>query len=365
MYARCGDFEKAREVLGGLRVRDVVSWSTLIGGYTCKGHCEQALTAFESMKQDGVTPNRITFLRILKACSMTGKLDKGKQIHEEIISSGLLEDNLDLGNALVDMYAKCGALAKARQVLEELNARDVVSWSTLIAGYAEQERGEDALKCFQQMQADGVVPNPITFTYVLKACGSAGVVDKGKKIHVELISQGLLEDDAFLCTAVVDMYAKCGEVERAQRVFDELSMRSVAMWNALIGGYVQEGLQENALNCFEQMKGEGVTPDAVTFVCVLSACSSAGLVDEGRMHFAEMTREYGIMPDIQHNTCMIDLLGCAGMFNEVTLIISDMPSCFDDVFWHALLGACQKWGNVELGKSAFEQSVKSSRRRSS
>ena len=183
------------------------------------------LTCFRRMRNEGVEPNAVTFTCILKACGCIGDIDKGKEIHDEIACKGLLKKDIVLGNALVDMYARCCVLLKARQVLDELPSRDVVSWNTLILGYVQQGQDEEAMNCFEHMIGEGISPNVVSFIGILKACGSIGALDKGKQIHDEIVARGLLDKNVVLGTALVDMFAKCGLLTKAQEVLKELPFR--------------------------------------------------------------------------------------------------------------------------------------------
>ena len=357
MYARFGTLPKAKEVLDELLVRDIVSWSMLIDGYTQHGHGEEALKCYEEMQKEGLSPNVVTFTCLLKASGSTGAIDKGKAIHEEIVSKGLLDKDIVLGNALADMYAKCGELSNAEQVLSELPVRDTASWNVLISGYAYQGRGDESLNCLQRMQREGLPPNSITFICILKVCGLIGAIGKGQTIHEEIIGKGFLGTDIMLDTALVDMYARCGSLTKAQEVLNDLSLQNVVSWNALISGFAQQGQSEEALNGFERMQCEGIVPNTVTFLCVLNACSHAGLVNEAQMYFTIMSEKYGIVPNSKHQTCMVDLFCRAGLFDKAMAVIKKMPSCDYPVVWGALIDACKKLGNANLAKFAFEQVV--------
>jgi pentatricopeptide repeat protein len=265
-----------------------------------------------------------------------------------------------LGNALVEMYVKCGILATAQQVHEELPSRNIVSWSALIAGYAQRGEGHSALNCFEQMQSEGIRANAVTFICILKACGSVGAIDTGEKIHEEIIGRCLLDkEDIVLGNALVDMYAKCGMLSKAAQVLESLPMRNVVSWNALISGYAEQGEGSEALECFEKMqKEEGISPNEVTFLSVLTACSYAGLLEQAESLYGDMGTKYGVAPKLEHHTCMVTMLGSGGHFEKAIAVINAMPSCDDPEIWLVLLGACRKWGNVELGKLAFDHVVR-------
>jgi pentatricopeptide repeat protein len=240
MYAKCGLLAQAQKVLEELPIRDVVTWSALIVGYAQHGHGHEALNCFERMKREGFSPNAVTFTGILKACSKEEFIRKGEEMHEEIVGKGLMENNTVLGNALVDMYAKCGMLKKAEQVLKELNVRDVISWSSLIAGYAHHGKNQEALNCLQLMRNEGLSPNAVTYVSILKACGNIGAIDKGKQIHEEITNMKFLDKDVMLGNALLDMYSKCGRLDIAQQVLEKLPCRDVVSWSTLISGYAQQ-----------------------------------------------------------------------------------------------------------------------------
>ena len=355
MYINCGLLSKAQEVLKELPIRNLTSWSALIAGYVQYGQVDKALYYYDCMKSEGFIPDVVTFICILKACGSLQDIDKGKKIHEEIQRRCLVRNDIALGNVLVDMYAKCGMLAKAQQVLEDLPSRDAVSWNALITGYAQQGQCHEAFDCFRQMKTEGLSPSAVTFTCLLKACGDAGSIDNGEHIHEEIVNLGLLESDVMLGTALVDMYAKCGMLVKAQEVLKELPIRDTISWNALISGYAFHRQGQEALNCFQEMQSEGFHPNDITFLCLLSACSHSGLLDVAQKLFGNMAKRYGITPNLEHHTCMVVVFGCLGHFDKAMSLIKVMPSCCYRPVWVALLAACRKWGNVKLGKLAFDE----------
>ena len=357
MYAKCGMLSKAHELLEELPVRSVVSWCALISGHVQQGHYNVALNCFEQMQREGFSLDPITCICILNACANTGDIDKGKQIHDDIVTRGLMENDIVIGTALVDMYAKCGAPTDAEKILQGLPIRDIVCWNALICAYAQQGRCQEALNCFECMRNEFIDPDAVTFISILNACASMGAINKGKQIHEEIVNRSLLKDDIMLGNALVDMYAKCGELAKARNMLDELPSRDVITWNALIAGYSQKGRGREALDCIECMQSEGLFPDEVTCLCVLSACSHRGLLDEAQTVFANMTKKYGIAPMLEHHTCMLLVLGCAGHFDEAVSVIKVMPSSDYPAVWLTLLSGCRKWGNVKLGGLAFDQVV--------
>jgi pentatricopeptide repeat protein len=237
------------------------------------------------------------------------------------------------------MYAKCGALAKAQQVLEELPSRDVITWSSLIAGYVQEGQGEKALHCFEQMQREGLSPNAMTFACILQACGSIGADEKGEKVHDVIDCLEIM-----LCFMLLLWTCMpSGAFEKASRVLEDLPSSDVVPWNALMAGYVQYGQCEKALSCFERMQCKGLSPKTV---CVLHACSHLGLVDDGHMYFLNMSTRYGVKPAAEHYACMVDLFGRAGHLVKAVGVIQEMPSSNSTTVWSGCLpemGGCECW----------------------
>ncbi|KAI5062783.1 hypothetical protein GOP47_0023322 [Adiantum capillus-veneris] len=347
MYVKCGSMSVAQQVLDKFSVQDVVSWNALITGYCQQGFCTEAFNCFQAMKRKGISPSSITFACLLKACSISDALEKGKMIHLEIVRGGLLEKVGALGNALVDMYGKCGDLAMAQQVFDQLPMQDVVSWTALIAGYSQHGQSQKALCCFQLMKHVGFSPDAVTFSCVLYACASIKDIEKGKEIHEEISREGLLEKDNVLAAALLDVYAKCGAFSLARQVFDQLPVRDVVSWNVLLAGYCEHGRSEEALECFDQMNHEGVSPDAVSFVLVLKVCGSTGASVKGEEIHAEMVREellekVGILGSV-----LVDMYAKCGAVSKAQEVFEELPER-DVVSWTALIA-----GYAQTGRHDF------------
>jgi pentatricopeptide repeat protein len=252
------------------------------------------------------------------------------------------------------MYAKCGAIDDAQRVFNKMPTHDAVSWTAMILGHVKCGQGHKALEVFQQMQQEGVLPNSVTFVGVVNACASLVVLEEGRRAHEQIIQSGW-DSDVKVGNCLIDMYAKCGSMEDAQRVFNKMPSHDVVSWNAILGGCAMHGHGNEALKHFEQMCEEGVQPDDITFVCLLSACSHADLVDEGMRCYASMTTVYMVSAKLEHYTCMVDLLGRAGYLQEAENMIKTMPHKQHVNVWKDLLGACRIHGNVEMGECVAEQ----------
>jgi pentatricopeptide repeat protein len=252
------------------------------------------------------------------------------------------------------MYAKCGFLVEAQQAFNKLQVKDVVTWNTLIAGYSDQEQGEEAIKRFDQMRMEGVSPDSATLLGGLKACCLLGTLHRGSEMHSEIVKRGLLKEDSNLGNALVDMYAKCGSVAASRDVFDKLQARDLVSWNSLIGGYAHSGESEKVFEIFQCMLAGGIKPGMITYILVLNACSRNGLIRRSCTFFEGMSRNHGMVPVVEHFACIVDLLGRVGQLCEAASTIRNSSYCASLVPWIALLGACRKWGNAKLGKEAFK-----------
>ncbi|CAM6061129.1 unnamed protein product [Sphagnum tenellum] len=353
MYAKCGSIEDAWRVFNKMPCQDVVTWNAMILGQVKCGQGQKALELFREMEQEGVWPNAVTFMAVLNACASVVSLQEGRWVHEKVIQSGCESDIL-VGTSLVDMYAKCGSIEDAWRVFNKMPCRDVVTWTAMILGHVKCQQGQKALELFQQMQWEGVSPNSVTFVGVLNACASVVALEEGRCAHEQIIERGW-DSDVFVGSSLVDMYAKCGSMEDAWKVFNKMRSRDVVTWTAILGGCAMHGHGKDALQHFERMCEEGVEPNDVTFVCLLSACSHAGLVDEGMHCYTSMITDYMISAKLEHYTCMVDLLGRAGHLQEAENMIMAMPFEPHVAPWMALLGACRIHGNVEMGERVAKQ----------
>ncbi|CAK9211914.1 unnamed protein product [Sphagnum troendelagicum] len=353
MYAKCGSIEDAWRVFNKMPSRDVVTWNAMILGQVKCGQGQKALELFREMEQEGVWPNAVTFMAVLNACASVVSLQEGRCVHEKVIQSGCESDIL-VGTSLVDMYAKCGSIEDCQRVFDKMPSRNVVTWTAIILGYVKCGQGQKALDLFQEMKQEGVHPNAFTFVAVLNACASLVALEDGRCAHEQIIQSGC-ESDVFVGSSLVDMYAKCGSIEDAWRVFNKMPCRDVVTWTAMILGHVKCQQGQKALELFRQMQWEGVEPNDVTFVCLLSACSHAGLVDEGMHCYTSMITDYMISAKLEHYTCMVDLLGRAGHLQEAENMIMAMPFEPHVAPWMALLGACRIHGNVEMGERVAKQ----------
>ena len=356
MYAKCGSIDDARLAFDKMEERDVVTWNVMIGGLAEHGCGHEAYELFLQMKREGFKPNAITYISILNACASAGALEWVKDVHRHARAAGF-ESDVRVGSALVHMYAKCGSIDDARLAFDKMEERNVVTWNVMIGGLAEHGCGHEAYELFLQMKREGLKPDAFTYSSILNACASAGALEWVKEVHTHAREAGF-ESDVRVGNALVHMYAKCGSIDDARLAFDKMEERDVVTWNVLIGGLAQHGCGHEALEVFRSMIADGVKPNEISFVAVLSACSHSGLVDEGRRLFLAMTQDYGIEPTVVLCNCMVDVVGRAGHLEEAKLFIDKMPVEPNEATWGALLGACRTYGNVDLGKLAANELLK-------
>ncbi|KAK9149314.1 hypothetical protein Scep_008071 [Stephania cephalantha] len=399
-HAKAGNVARLREVFDGMVVRDSVSYNTAISGFVGSGCCGEALEVLGRMRRGGMRPTEYTYVGVLNACSQLLDLRRGREIHGQIVV-GLI-GNVFVWNALIDLYAKCGDVDRARWVFDRMVGINVVSWNSMISGYLRNGRLDECLDLFHQMQAFGVEPDLVTMSSVLGAyfqmglveeatrifrgmkerdgvcwttmivgysqnkreenalllfqemlsenirpdnytisclvsvCARLAVSDHGKVVHCKAIQIGI-EDDLPVSTALVDMYSKLGEITDAWTLFKTMPVRNVISWNAMIIGYAQNGRDEDALALYERMLEENFKPDNITFVGVLSACGHLGLVDEGRSYFSSISEQHGLRPTLDHYACMMNLYGRSGHMKEVMDMLKAMPDKPNQLIWSTLL----------------------------
>lgn len=351
MYAKCNSIEDARKVFDRMPHRNVVMWNVVIAGYS--HNRTEAFRLFRQMQKDGLEPDEVTFLNILKACNNQDDFKHCQLIHNFCVELGC-EPDLYIGSTLVDVYASCGSLEDAWRVFEAMPERNTVSWNAMVGGCADKGQAEDALELFKQMEVEGLQSDEITYVSVFNACALLADLEQGNCIHGRLLFSSKLPN-IFVGNALVDMYGKSGNLTEALKAFDNMLERDVVSWNALISGYAQHGHGKEALQFAESMQREGIQFNNITFVSILMACSYTGLVDEARNRFDSMHQAHGVVPTPEHYACMVDVYGRAGLLGEAVKFIEQMPIEPTSVVWMALLGACRTYGSTELASRAAEQ----------
>ncbi|XP_010244384.1 PREDICTED: pentatricopeptide repeat-containing protein At2g27610 [Nelumbo nucifera] len=352
-YSKCGEMIGALDLFSTMYgVHNVVSWTAIICGFLQNGDTKQAADLFCKMSREGVRPNHFTYSTILAAFPAVSPF----QIHAQVIKANY-ENLPSVGTALLDAYTKLGNIQEATAIFEMINDKDIVAWSAMLAGYAQTGDSDRAIKLFCKMQKDGQKPNEFTFSSVVNACaGPTAPTEQGKQLHGSLIKFGL-EKAICVSSSLVTMYAKRGNIENALKVFRRQVERDLVSWNSMISGYAQHGYGKKALEIFEEMQNQGLELDGITLIGVISACTHAGLVDEGEKYFNLMVKEHGIIPKMEHYACMVDLYSRAGKLEKAMDHIKGMPFPAGATVWRTLLGACRVYLNLELGKVAAENLI--------
>ncbi|XP_050206689.1 pentatricopeptide repeat-containing protein At5g48910 [Mercurialis annua] len=395
------DLSYARKFFNQVHQPNCFSWNTIIRAFAesddSNEHPLESLLLFSRMCSDGnVEPNRFTFPSVLKACARTARLREGRQVHGFVVKLGFDSDEFVASN-LVRLYVMCGVMDDAsvlfrkhvvqyddcgklvrntrmrdgivvlwnvmidgcvrikdliasRNLFDEMPHRSVVSWNVMISGYAQNGYFKEAVEMFRDMQMGDISPNYVTLVSVLPAISRLGALELGKWVHL-YAEKNEIEINDVLGSALIDMYSKCGSIEKAIQVFESVrNKNNVIVWSAIIGGLALHGRAKCALAYYRMMQEAGLAPSDVVYIGLLNACSHAGLVEEGRLLFNHMINVDGLEPRIEHYGCMVDLLGRAGLLEEAEQVIRKMPIKPDDVIWKALLSACKMHGNIEMGE---------------
>lgn len=326
-------------------------------------------------------PDEMILCNIVSACGRTGNMSYNRAIYDFFIENDVRMDthlltalvtmyagagcmdmareffekmsvrNLFVSTAMVSGYSKAGRLDDARVIFDQTEKKDLVCWTTMISAYAESDHPQEALRVFEEMCRSGIKPDVVTMFSVISACANLGTLDKAKWVHRYTHVNGL-ESVLPINNALINMYAKCGGLDEARDVFENMPTRNVVSWSSMINAYSMHGEASDALISFARMKQENVEPNAVTFIGVLYGCSHSGLVKEGKKIFASMTDEYNITPKVEHYGCMVDLFGRANRLQEALEVIESMPMAPNVVIWGSLMSACRVHGKLELGKFA-------------
>ncbi|KAA8546794.1 hypothetical protein F0562_003223 [Nyssa sinensis] len=332
MYSKCGTVEEAYLSFCEVRNKDLISWTSIVGVYAKLGRIIECL----------VRRNHVV----------------DQMVH----------------NALLSMYCKFGLPALAEKLFDraerdkeawnmmvfgygKMGLGDTVSWNTLISSYALSGHSAEALALFDKMISEGFKPNSATLVTVLSACSCIASLEKGEQVH-SYIREGGFEFNLSLATALVDMYAKCGKLEKSREIFNVMKEKDVVSWNVMISGYAMHGDAESAIEIFRQMELSNVRPNELTFLAVLSACTHAGLVEEGKFLFDRMG-DYSVRPTLKHYASMVDLLGRSGNLHDAEALVLSMPIAPDGSLWGALLSACKIHNDTEMGIRIAKHAIES------
>ncbi|XP_044467715.1 pentatricopeptide repeat-containing protein At1g25360 [Mangifera indica] len=387
-YVKNDKLDAAREFLDGMSEKVGIAWNAMISGYVHQEYYQEALEMFRKMLSLGIQLDEFTYTSVISACANARLLRFGKEVHAYLLKMEVKptpEFLLPVNNALVTLYWKCGEVDKARDIFNQMPVKDLVSWNgilsaymsvghidkaksffgemkernllswtVMISGLAQNGLGEDGLKLFSQMRLEGYEPCDYAFAGAITSSAVLGALENGRQLHAQLVRFGY-ESSLSAGNALITMYARCGLVEAANCVFRTMPFVDSVSWNAMIAALGQHGHGVQAVEFYEKMLKEGILPDRITFLTILSACSHAGLVKEGCHFFNSMYSLYSITPGEDHYARYIDLLCRAGNFSEAKGVIKTMPFKPGAPIWEALLAGCRIHGNMNLGIQAAEQ----------
>ncbi|KAL6296709.1 hypothetical protein ACE6H2_004851 [Prunus campanulata] len=352
-YGVCGKIESARLVFDEFKAKDVVFWNAMIMGYARNGMALEACEVFrEIVKVGEVAPNEGAVLALISACTVSKNLKLGREIHGYVRKEVTFGLSVKLGAAMVDLYAKCGCLDYAKRVFEGMPEKNSVVWNSLISCYSLNGFSREAIGLFRDMCFWDVKPDRYTISGLLSACAQTGAINLGNWVRKFAEKNGLW--DEFIGTSLVDLYAKCGSIEAAREVFDQMDKKTVATWNTILSGYASNGRAGSAIELFDEMRKSGAIPDSITFLSILHACAHAGLVEKGKQYFDSMVKNDKITPKVEHYGCMVDLLGRAGLLKEARELIERMDIEPNVIVWGSLFNACSIHGDIEVGEWAAD-----------
>ncbi|KAK7358371.1 hypothetical protein VNO77_00298 [Canavalia gladiata] len=325
-------------------------WNNIIRSYVRLEAPRHALRIHVSMLRAGVLPDCYTLPIVVKSVCQSFHIELGKQVHSVGIKIGL-QSNEYCETGFINLYFKAGEFDSARKVFDENPDPKLGSWNAVIGGLSQGGFSRDAIHVFVDMRRHGFAPDGVTMVSLTSACGSIGDFNLALQLHKCVFQAEEAEKpDILMSNSLIDMYGKCGRMDLAYRVFATMEEWNVSSWTSMIVGYAMHGHVKEALQCFWHMRETGVKPNYVTFIGVLSACVHGGTVQEGRCYFDMMKNVYGITPRLQHYGCMVDLLGRAGLLEDARRMVEEMPMKPNSEVWGCLMGACEKYGNVDMAE---------------
>ncbi|KAG0476602.1 hypothetical protein HPP92_012977 [Vanilla planifolia] len=352
LYAKCSDLAAAKMVLALAEHDDTVSWNSLIVRCSRAALHDDALSLFSEMHRRCIGMDEFSFPSALNSLAAADDLGNGLALHCLVEKTGF-GNRQHVGNALVDMYSKCGQPVVAYKLFDTLPSRNVVGWTALYNGYSRHVSDESALRLYCRMRAIGVHPDEYIISSVLSSCADLTLLELGRQVHAVAILLGLVSFRS-ASNSLITMYAKSGCAHAACEVFNSMIHRDAITWTAMIVGYAQNGRGRDSLVLFNQMVRSGATPDYVTFIGLLFACSHAGMVDVGRAHFDSMEPLYGVAPGPEHYACMVDLLCRGGRVSEgAALLFSGAGAAMADAtVWKSLLAGSRVHRDVHVAEWA-------------
>ncbi|KAL8160799.1 hypothetical protein V2J09_012288 [Rumex salicifolius] len=354
-YSKCQLPLCSRLVFEESPVKSATTWSSIISAFTQNELPEFGFGYFRRMLENGIRPDDHIFPSATKACGIMLRVDLGRSVHAFAFKIGYDVD-LFVGSSMVDMYSKCGNIGDARKLFDEMPERNVVSWTGMIYGYAQLGESEEALGLFKRALREHLDVNDFTFSSIIHVCGNSTHLELGKQIHGLCLKMSY-DSSSFVGSSLISLYSKCGIIEGAYRAFNEATTKNLGMWNSMIIACAQHGHTDRVLALLSEMEAVKTKPNFITFLCVLYACSHAGLIEKGQ-HYFDLMKTHGIEPGHQHYAALVDLLGRAGKLRKALSVIQNMPIKPTESVWCAFLTGCRLHNNTELAAYVAEEVFK-------
>ncbi|KAF8692238.1 hypothetical protein HU200_039843 [Digitaria exilis] len=340
---RSGSMGKARELFVRMPVRDVMAYTTMVTGIARHGNVDEARALFDAM------PNRnvVSWNAMISGYISNQRTDEAFDLFMRMTRRDIASWNI-----MINGFIQNKDLKRAQELFDEAPERNVVTWTTMMNGYLQGMQSELALGLFSGMLTAGINPNKVTFLGALDACSSLAALCEGQQVH-QMICKTAFQFDTFVESTLMNVYAKCGEIGLARKVFDLSRERDLISWNGIIAAYAHHGVGMEAMHLYDKMQENGYKPNDVTYVVLLSACSHSGLIDEGLKIFESMVQDRSVAVRDEHYTSLIDLCSRAGRLDDAKRLIRSLKiKPASGSVWSALLGGCNAHGNVSIGNLA-------------
>ncbi|KAL1197608.1 Pentatricopeptide repeat-containing protein [Cardamine amara subsp. amara] len=354
MYSKCNLTGYMGRAFLMMHEKDLISWTTVIAGYAQNDCHVEALELFRDVAKTRMDIDEMMLGSILRACGVLKSMLIVKEIHCHILRKGLLDTVIQ--NELIDVYGKCRNMGYATRIFEAIEGKDVVSWTSMISSSAHNGNENKAIKLFRHMVETGLIADSVALLSILSAAASLSALKKGREIHGYLLRKGFCLEGS-IAVAVVDMYASCGDLQSAKTVFDQIERKGLLQYTSMINAYGMHGCGKASVELFNKMKHENVSPDHISFLALLYACSHAGLLDEGRGFLKIMEHEYKLEPWPEHYVCLVDMLGRANCVLEAYEFVKMMKTEPTTEVWCALLAACRSHSEKEIGEIAAQRLI--------
>ncbi|PIA31374.1 hypothetical protein AQUCO_05000042v1 [Aquilegia coerulea] len=351
LYSHSGKLISAERIFKGMKRRDRITYNSLISALAQRGVSNEALLLFEEMQLSGLKPDCVTVASLLSACASMEALHKGRQFHCHAIKSGFSSDVIIEGS-LLDLYVKCSDIATARDFFESTEKENVVLWNVMLVAYGQLGNLIDSFQVFSQMQIAGVKPNQYTYPSILRTCTSLGALDLGAQIHAQIIKTGF-DLNVYVCSVLIDMYAKHGRLELAREILGRLTAEDVVSWTAMISGYVQHEMCLEGLKLFQEMQIRGIQSDNIGYSSALSACAGIQALNQGKQIHAQACVS-GYAVDLSIGNALIHLYAKCGRVHEAYLAFK-LVDAKDQISWNGLISGFAQSGLYEEALKVFTQ----------